>query len=248
MTGIKKRAPTNKEFKGHFQGLAGTRVKKGHLNNQEEKKPEDNAKENGELIRIHKKKLYEKGWEVKVGTGKDAVTYMCSYGDAVLCIPDSNITEEYYIPKNKTNVEVTIDKKSKIYTVTKINSPNVKPIALYEDNLVISTNTNTDTNSKEDTAIEVSKKSVNIKSSSVTITDADDNTIDLFESHDQTNQQISDLQKTTDQNKQDTDQQIADLKEQNALLISRIEVLEDQIQDDDADENQNENKDTVEGE
>lgn len=211
MTGIRKRSPTNKEFKTNFQGLASTKTKKGHLNNQQEKKPSDNAKENGILVRIHKNKLYENGWEVKVGTGNEAVTYMCSYGDAVLYIPESTLTGKYYVPKQKTEVEVTIDKKSKIYTITKINTLNKKPIALYENNLTISTNTNTDTNSNVTTSIEVSNDSVNIKSDNVTITDSNNNKIDLVATQ------------TT------TAQQIIDLKEQNQSLLERIEILENKV-------------------
>ena len=43
MTGIRKRSPTNKEFKTNFQGLASTKTKKGHLNNQEKKLTLDNT-------------------------------------------------------------------------------------------------------------------------------------------------------------------------------------------------------------
>lgn len=201
MTGIRKRSPTNKEFKTNFQGLASTRTKKGHLTNQE-KKASDNAVETGTLIRISKEKLYENGWEVQVGTDSDAVTYMCSYGDGVLYLPDSTETDVYYIPKEKTEVELVIDKQTKIYTITKINTLNKKPIALYENKLTISTNTNTNTNSDVNTSIEVSNNSVNINSDIVTITDSQNNQVDLVES-----------QKKVDS------------------LLERIQILEDKIEE-----------------
>lgn len=214
MTGIRKRSPTNKEFKTNLQGLASTKTKKGHLNNQE-KKADDNAIETGVLVRIHKDKLYKNGWEVKIGTGSDAVTYMCSYSDSVLHIPDSTVTDQYYIPKQKTEVDVIIDKKSKIYTITKINTLNKKPLVLYEDNLMISTNTNTDTNSSVKTLIEISEDSINIKSDNIIITDSNNNQINLLTLQDTTAQQIINLQA------------------QNQSLLERIEVLEKNIKEED---------------
>lgn len=220
MVGVKKRSPTNKEFKSNFQKLAATKTKKGHLTNQE-READDVAKENGILVRINRKKLYEKGWEVKVGTGNDAVTYMCSYGDGVMYIPDCTVTDEYFVPKGNVEVEITVDKKTKIYTVTKINSTNKKPIALFENILTLSTDTNTDTNKKNTASIVLSSDSVNINSDKVTITDSDDNQIDLKESQ----QQINDLQ---DENKEIKDQ-VDSLSKENDNLIKRIQILEEKV-------------------
>ena len=105
---------------------------------------------------------------------------MCSLDSAVLYAPDSEVTEKYLVPKQKTEVEITIDTKSQIYRITKIKSSNIKPIALFEDVLTISTNTNTDTNSDVSASIELSKDTVNIKSDNVKITDSNNKQIDLI--------------------------------------------------------------------
>ncbi len=178
MVGIKKRAPTNKEFRNHFQDFASTETKKGHLNSKSQKSK--NSKEIGVLIRIIRDKLYENGWEVEVGTGSEKKTYMCSLDSAVLYAPDSEVTEKYLVPKQKTEVEITIDTKSQIYRITKIRSGNIKPIALFENVLTISTNTNTDTNSDVSASIELSKDTINIKSDNVKITDSNNKQIDLI--------------------------------------------------------------------
>lgn len=178
MVGIKKRAPTNKEFRNHFQDFASTETKKGHLNSKSQKSK--NSKEIGVLVRIIRDKLYENGWEVEVGTGSEKKTYMCSLDSAVLYAPDSEVTEKYLVPKQKTEVEITIDTKSQIYRITKIRSGNIKPIALFENVLTISTNTNTDTNSDVSASIELSQDTINIKSDNVKITDSNNKQIDLI--------------------------------------------------------------------
>lgn len=231
MTGIRKRSPTNKEFKTNFQGLAGTRTKKGHLNSQE-RKSDDVSRETGTLIRIHKKKLYENGWEVQVGTDKDAKTYMCSYQSGVLYIPDSTETEEYYVPKQKTQVEVDIDKKSQIYTIVKINSLNKKPIALYDSNLTISTDTNENTNKDVQASIEVSTKSINLKSDTVTVTDSNNNKIDLVKSNENLNnlqEEVTNLKEknkieisTLNEEKDKTNEKISSLQEETVIEISNV--------------------------
>lgn len=206
MTGIKKRTPTNKEFKTNFQGLASTKPKKGHLTDQS-KKAEDVASEIGELIRIEKDKLYENGWEVKVGKGSSATTYKCSYGSGIMYIPDSNITDKYYVPKKKTEVEVTIDKKSKVYTVVKINTSNKKPVALFENTLTISTNTNK-INIKDFMAqIQITQDVIKMQAEKIALIDKDKNTVNLMESQ----------------------KKIQDLENQNNLLLERIEILEKKI-------------------
>lgn len=229
MVGIKKRSPTNKEFKSNFQKLASTKTKKGHLTNQE-KEADDIAKKTGILVKINRKKLYENGWEVKVGTGNDAVTYMCSYGDGVMYIPDSTITDAYFVPKGKVEVEITIDKKTKIYTITKINTNNKKPIALFENVLTLSTDTNTES-SKNTASIVLSKDSVNINSDNVVIKDSDDNQIDLKESQ----KQIDTLQ---NENKEIKDT-VKSLNETNASLLQRIEILENKISETENSETEN---------
>lgn len=233
MTGIRKRAPTNKEFKNNFQGLASTRVKKGHLTGKE-KKPEDNAKEVGTLVRINRAKLYENGWEVKVGTGNDAVTYNCSYGDGVMYIPDSTITKQYFVPKGKVEVEVTIDKKSKIYTITKLNTDNKKAVAVYENLLTLAIST--DENDDVDASIQLSKSSVNIKSDNVIITNSDDEEIDLIESQTalkESQEKIETLEKNVEslsKTKESLETEVSSLKE-------KIKAIEIHLSEDTEDEN-----------
>lgn len=205
MTGIKRRSPTNKEFRTHFQDFASTQTKKGHLNNKSQKNK--NEKETGVLIRIIRDKMYENGWEVKVGTGNEAKTYMCSLDSSVLYIPKSTVTDQYLVPEQKTEVEVNIDTKSQIYSITKIKSTNVTPLALYDNVLTIATNTNTDTNQDVTASIELSKTSINIKSDDVKITDSEDNKIDLIDLH----------------------SQVITLNQEKQALWEKIEQLEKQV-------------------
>ena len=90
----KKFSPTNKKFKKHFEDFAATKPKKGHLGSGERDNDETAIKV-GKLVRIHRAKLYGRGWEVKI----DNKTYMCTYGDNVIMIPKSTVTEKYFIPK-----------------------------------------------------------------------------------------------------------------------------------------------------
>lgn len=211
MTGSKSRTPTNKEFKRNFQGLAGTRTRKGHLNNKEEKKASDMAKLNGLLIRVEKEKFDKNGWEVQVGEKKDAKTYMCSYQEGILNMPDFTETKKYYVMKGKVNVEISIDKKSKVYSITKINSLNKKPLFLYNNTLRISVDSNTKTNQNVEAKIELTDDSVDIKGDSITVTDSDDNKIDLIE-----------------ENKK-ADERISELEEQNKSLLEKIQIIEEKL-------------------
>ena len=237
MTGIRKRAPTNKEFKNNFQGLASTRVKKGHLTGKE-KKPEDNAKEVGVLTRINRAKLYENGWEVKVGTGNDAVTYNCSYGDGVMYIPDSTVTKQYFVPKGKVEVEVTIDKKSKIYTITKINTDNKKAVAVYENLLTLAIST--DENDDVDASIQLSKTGVNIKSNNVVITNSDNEEIDLVESQSKIEESQKKI-KTLEENVETLSETKENLETEVSSLKQKIKEIEIRLNDDTEDEDKDEN-------
>lgn len=183
MVGIKKRSPTNKEFRTHFQDFASTQTKKGHLNNTSQKSKI--GKETGVIIRILKDKIYENGWEVKVGTGNESKKYMCSIDSSILYMPKSTITDKYYIPEQKTEVEISIDTKSQIYSITKIKSTDTIPLALYDGVLTISTNTNTDTNSSVTSSIKLSDTSIDIISDKVQITDSNNNQVDLIDLHSQ---------------------------------------------------------------
>lgn len=124
--------PTITRFQRHTKNFVSGKTKKGHLDD-EERKPGDVVTEEGKLVRIIKKDLRGKSWEVDISGKK----YMCSYyGNSFLFLPNCTETDTYYIPKKECQVEVSIDKKSKIYTITKIkglkSSPNQQLISIIE--------------------------------------------------------------------------------------------------------------------
>lgn len=149
--------PTNKAFRNHFQDFASTKTKKGHLNNSDES--EGTKTVYGVLKKIDKTKLYDKGWLVETSDGKQ---YWCSYGDGVVCIPESTLSANYYVPKKTTEVEISIDEDNSIYTITRLKDPNKKPIALYNDTIEISTNTNTNSNKDVNAKVSISKNDINL--------------------------------------------------------------------------------------
>lgn len=151
-------SPTNKKFKSHFENFASTKTKKGHLNNKGERDSEDTSIKKGVLVRIDRKKMYDDGWEVKI----DGKTVNCTYGGNVLSIPQSTVTDAYFIPKKTCNVEVQLDTVSKIYSIIDIKDSNLTPIALYDNQVTISPNTNTNTNQKNQASINISRTSVNV--------------------------------------------------------------------------------------
>lgn len=125
MVDSKKYNPTIKRFQEHTKNFVEGKTKKGHLSD-EDRKGKDHKREKGILKRVIISKLRSNGWEVVV----DKKTYMCTYGDNIIYLPPYTKTQQYYIPKKKCEVEVNIDKKSKIYTITKINDINKQPIEM----------------------------------------------------------------------------------------------------------------------
>lgn len=152
-------SPTNKKFKSHFENFASEKVKKGHLNNKEDRDAEDTTLKNGVLKKIDRDKIYDKGWYVEI----DKATKQCSYSNNVVSIPPCTESGRFLVPKKKCEVEVQLDKKSKIYSITRIKDVNLTPIALYEDSLTISTNTNTKTNKDNTAKIKVNKTSIQLE-------------------------------------------------------------------------------------
>lgn len=138
MVSQKRYMPTNKRFQDHTKMFVGTKTKKGHLNGKEEEK--DKTLVEGTLVRIIKQKIYEEGWEVKVGKDSNAKTYMCSYGDNIMYLPDCTETEMYYVPKQECSVQVSIDENTKMYFIMKINDPTKQPISIMNDNISIQSN------------------------------------------------------------------------------------------------------------
>lgn len=131
MVDSKRYNPSNKRFQEHTKHFIEGTTLKGHLN--EEKKKKDKYKTTGNLVRIVKAKLYSNGWEVKI----DGKKVNCNYGDNIMYLPPYTSTDLYYIPKNKCEVEVSIDEKSKIHTITRINDPNKLPISMTNDGVTI---------------------------------------------------------------------------------------------------------------
>ena len=133
MVDSKRYDPSIKRFQEHTQSFVSGKTKKGHLNN-DERTAKDHKKLDGILKRIHKNKIYERGWEVYV----DKKKYMCTYGDNIIYLPPYIETSEYYIPKNgKCQVQITVDEKSKIYTITRINDINKQPIELSNKGIIL---------------------------------------------------------------------------------------------------------------
>lgn len=129
MVNSKRYDPTNTRFQKHTQAFVSGKTRKGHLNDDRE--AGDTFKAEGVLVRVDKNKINSNGWEVKI----DNKTYYCTYGDNIVYLPPYTSTNKYYLPKSQCDVEVSIDKKSKIYTITRIKSDKKQPITLY-DNMV----------------------------------------------------------------------------------------------------------------
>lgn len=130
MVSSKRYMPTNKRFQDHTKQFVGTKSKKGHLNKEDEDKQKTQVT-TGYLKRVLIKKMDSDGWEVSVGKGKSAKTYMCSYGDNIVYLPKDCVkTDLYYIPKHECEVELNLDLKTKIYTIQKLKDPNKVPITM----------------------------------------------------------------------------------------------------------------------
>lgn len=116
--------PSNKKFSDHFQKLAKTKTKKGHLNESGERDSEDTLITSGVLVRIEKAKINANGWEVEVGYGENKKTYNCKNITGTTAIPDYTESAKYYVMKNQIKVDVSIDNVSKIYSITNIHNIN----------------------------------------------------------------------------------------------------------------------------
>ena len=160
MVKAKSYTPTNKRFKRHFQDIAETKARKGHLN-QGEREQEDVITEKGILVRIEKAKINDNGWEVEVVTGDNKKTYNCvNSTGAILQIPECIESDKYYTPKHKTSVDVLIDNVSKLYSITRIRSLD-KTMMVDSDSITIGYNNNSD-NEEEYAQILLSLQNVKI--------------------------------------------------------------------------------------
>lgn len=145
MVDSKRYDPTITRFQRHTKSFVSGKTKKGHITTGE--REGDVVKETGTLVKININKIYEKGWEVKVGNQ----TLQCTYGDNIVYLPDCTRNGSFYIPKKECKVEVSIDKKSKINTITRINDPNKKPISMMNNEISIQGNGEASLTIEEDT-------------------------------------------------------------------------------------------------
>ena len=232
--------PTNKQLKGGVQGLADTRPKKGHLTNQERKK-DDKQSATGVLVHILRKKIDSDGWIVDVGTGKNKSRYHCVNGTGGMYIPDSNVTDTMYVPKVKTEVNIDIDKKSKIYTITKIISDKKISLASFEDMLYISTNNNENTNQDVNASIVMTKDIVNLKANEIIIEDNDGTEINLIQTTKQQQESVQQQQQAIEELQESNKQ----LSSENTSLLQRVEILEETLKsvtNDDTEEETDDNE------
>lgn len=130
MVDSKRYDPTITRFQKHTKSFVSGKTKKGHLN-KDDREAGDVIKEEGILVKVDSRDLQGKTWEVKV----DKKTYMCSYGDNIVYLPPCTKNGDYYIPKKKCLVEISIDKKSKINTITRMKDPNKQPIAMIDNQI-----------------------------------------------------------------------------------------------------------------
>lgn len=136
MVNSKRYDPTITRFQKHTKSFVSGKTKKGHLNkDDDERSTEDVVKEEGKLIEVDSKDLYGKTWVVDVSGKK----YYCTYGDNIIYLPPYTVVGTKYRPKKECKVEISIDKKSKIYTITRILDENKQPISMMNDKVVIQT-------------------------------------------------------------------------------------------------------------
>ena len=127
MVNSKRYNPSNKRFQKHTQSFVEGKTMKGHLVDGEKKG--DKYKTTGELVKVNKNDLSGTGWYVKV----EKKTLKCNYGDNIYYLPPYTEQGDWYFPKSKCEVEVSVDERSKIFTITKIKDSRRQPFAMYSD-------------------------------------------------------------------------------------------------------------------
>lgn len=130
MVDTKRYDPTITRFQKSTKSFVSGKTKKGHIG-QEERDTGDVIKEEGILIEVDRNNIQGKGWKVRVGK-KD---YNCSYGDNIIYLPECTLIGNIYKPKQECRVEVSIDKKSKIYTITRLKDENKQPIFMVNNSI-----------------------------------------------------------------------------------------------------------------
>lgn len=163
MVHVKNYNPTNKKFTRNLEELVGTRTRKGHLNSEE--RTDKVLFETGELKKIIKDKIDSNGWVVDV----DGTIYKCIFEQSIMTKPECTESELYLIPKQKTVVNVSLDKESKIYKITSIIGLNVGFFSVEGDATIVTT---AETDTSQISIINQSAE-VNINNDGVNITHND---------------------------------------------------------------------------
>lgn len=204
MVDFKGYNPSNKRFQEHTQNFVEGKTKKGHL---QSKKSGDKYKTTGQLVQVEIAKVYQNGWDVVV----DGKHYLCTYGDNIIYLPPHTVSDggKYYVPKKKCEVEVSIDKENKMYTVTRINDVNKQPIGMDNDGIILHGSDGAKVTVQNDT-VEVSGNGLTVEKD-VTIK-TDEGNISLTKLHDQ----IQVVQQSVDDSKEN-------LSVQNDIKIDTTE-------------------------
>jgi len=205
----KHRKYTNKNFKDNFVNLASNSTQKGHLTNQE-RSADDNQTVSGILKHVIIDRIDTNGWIVEVGSGSNSSTYACTNPNPFLTLPDSTKTNTMYVPKNKTHVEISIDKQTKIYTILRVIGA-TSVLSNYQDTLKISIDQNNKTNKDIVAGIQITRDDIKLEANSITLKNAN-GTVDLI------------AEQETQAN------QIQVLVNENILLKEKINNIENQLQ------------------
>ena len=194
-----------------FVNLASNKTQKGHLTKQE-RGADDNQTIEGVLKYVIIDRIDSDGWMVEVGSGTDTFIYPCSNPEPFLTLPDSTKTDTMYVPKNKTRVEISIDKQTNIYTIMRVIG-SVSVFSNYQDTLKISINQNEKTNQDVNAEIELTNDSIKLGANNIIIND-----INLMEAQETQSNQIKIL------------------VDENTILKERINNIEAQLNQEESQE------------
>lgn len=126
MVDIRGYNPTNQYFKDNFQRFAGTKTKKGDLNTGDGSVVYDT----GILKRIDKTKILQNGWIVEVSDK----TYNCTNDSGTLLVPKHTESAQYYTPNETIQVDVSLDKKNKIYKLLRMRLSSQEGVSAVQSN------------------------------------------------------------------------------------------------------------------
>lgn len=155
MVDSKRYNPSNKRFQKHTQSFVEGKTMKGNLN--QGKKDKNSYKIDGVLVKVNKNALNEDGWYVQV----EKKVIRCTYGDNIIYLPPYTENGDWYMPKSKCEVEVSINEKSNINTITKMKDPKKQPITMNNDGIKLSSGTGTG-------EVQIIKNEINLVADNIT--------------------------------------------------------------------------------